>query len=208
MQSQPLIKSWQGQYPAEEFKHIFVIGLAGLAHSGKTAIADQIIEECRQLSIAPPRRLSFATRLKAVLSALIDNPEDLSDKDVKERQLYGGGDWSIREFLIRFGTDFMRRELGSNIWVDIIADQLSQLPERTLVLIDDVRFQNEAELVKAIGMVVLINRPGIKPISNHASEQPQLLKADVSVQNDGTIEEAARETLKLAQQHPNWRFTL
>ena len=90
---------------------------------------------------------------------------------------------SVREFLQKLGTDAIRDGLHTNAWVNaLMADYIAlpQVgPERTEDndyklpnwIITDTRFPNEAEAIKkAGGIVIRVDRPGVKPINDHPSE--------------------------------------
>ena len=203
--AQPLIRSWRSIYPREDFTNAFVIGLAGLALSGKTTVAEAVLAELsRQAPAVKAIKLSFASRMKEVLVALVGKEHSFQTPEEKETILYGDGNWSVRDFLNSFGTDFIRRQLGDNFWIDIMAKQLSELTEATVVVIDDVRFPGEAALIKPLGLVVLMERSGIVRTINHSTEHPENLDVDARIQNDATPREAAEAVLELARAQSFW----
>lgn len=86
----------------------------------------------------------------------------------------------VRRFLQRLGTDGVRNNLGDRIWVNLVEDQIDELwtndfknnrPNRPIV-IADVRFENEADLIcREGGIVIEVVRPGIPAAADtHASE--------------------------------------
>jgi len=93
---------------------------------------------------------------------------------------------SVREFLQKLGTDAIRDGLHTNAWVNaLMSDYKKDLSEcgtskkGTVVkcskypnwVITDTRFPNEAEAIKkAGGIVIRVDRPGVKPINDHPSE--------------------------------------
>ena len=90
---------------------------------------------------------------------------------------------TIREFLQILGTECMRNTLSDNIWIAaLMADYKGtdlgdwkgekvyseNLPNW---IITDVRFPNEAQVIKDKGGIIIrIDRPGVEPINNHPSE--------------------------------------
>ena len=92
---------------------------------------------------------------------------------------------TVREFLQKLGTDALRTGLHTNTWVNaLMADytptqvqwsdgplggyQDGPLPNW---IITDTRFPNEAQAIKdAGGLVIRVDRPGVKPINDHPSE--------------------------------------
>ena len=200
-----LMPSWHGVYPKEIFENAFVIGLAGLAKAGKTTIAGQIINELGQDSRPMATlSLSFSRRLKEVLATLIGENIDFEAQEEKTTLLYAGGNWKARDFLLAFGTEFARDQIGLNFWVDVIAKQLAELKRPTIVLIDSLRYPNELELIQALGMAVLIKRPGIEKVIKHRSEEPDKLAIEIVISNNDTPQRAARQILKIARGNKNW----
>lgn len=85
----------------------------------------------------------------------------------------------VRGFLQRLGTAGVREHFGTDFWVDQILPIHhgwgpekgfpSWLPGR--MAISDCRFPNEADRVKLLGgVIVRIERDGVGPANNHASE--------------------------------------
>ena len=93
---------------------------------------------------------------------------------------------SVREFLQRLGTDAIRDGLHTNAWVNALmagytktVSDCGTSKKGTNVkcskypnwIITDTRFPNEAEAIKkAGGIVIRVDRPGVKPINDHPSE--------------------------------------
>ena len=92
---------------------------------------------------------------------------------------------SVREFLQKLGTDAIRDSLHTNAWVNaLMADytptqvQWSDGPiggykdgPMPNWIITDTRFPNEAQAIKDKGGIVIrVDRPGVKPINDHPSE--------------------------------------
>jgi hypothetical protein len=75
-------------------------------------------------------------------------------------------------------------------------------PLYDIIAIDDCRFDNESELVKELGGIVIeIIRPGCVP-DGHASEQgisPHLI--DKRIMNDGTLEQLKENVLNLISEY-------
>ena len=200
-----LVPSWHEVYPKEMFENAFVISLAGLAKAGKTTIAEQIMQELEQDALSIDiLSLSFAQRLKEVLAALVGEDIAFERQEAKTALLYGDSNWTVRDFLLAFGTEFIRDQLGANFWVDVMAKRLSELERPTVALIDSLRYPNELKLVQALGMAVLIKRPGIEKVFQHRSEEPDKLAIEIIIDNNGTPQQAAQEILKIARKHRDW----
>jgi len=116
---------------------------------------------------------------------------------------------SVREFLQKLGTDAMRKGLHDNVWVNALMsdyrpieyndDEQPRLPNW---IITDCRFPNEAQAVKDKGgLVIRIDRPGIKPINDHPSEIAlDNWKFDYKIANVSDIY-ALKETVEVILKH-------
>lgn len=104
-----------------------------------------------------------------------------------------------RKLLQWLGTDWGRSTIGNNVWVDLwaatVKERLAMAPN-ALIVCDDVRFDNEATAVKALGghvvqLRVNASRAEAKAgIANHASENgvdTNLLSAIID--NTGSIDD-------------------
>jgi hypothetical protein len=99
------------------------------------------------------------------------------------------------------GTEWGRQTVHPDFWVAIAANKIertlasgfkSGTNYKLLALFDDVRFANEAAMLRSYGGVILrVERPDTaKPaeIAAHASEEMDFA-ADVTLVNDGTSED-------------------
>lgn len=143
------------------------------AQSGKTTLA---------LGLAGHGyvRERFAGPLRAMLHALLDH-QGMSGDEIAERldgaqkeepcDLLGGR--SARHAMRSLGTEWGRECMAGDLWVNAcMARVRAQLAAGRSVVIDDMRFRNEAEAVRAAGgLLVRITRPGRTPqAGQHASE--------------------------------------
>ena len=200
-----LVPSWHGVYPREMFENAFVIGLAGFAGAGKTTIAEEIINEVKQDQPSMPvLRLSFASRLKEVLATLVGENMTFTRPEDKTALLYAGSDWRVRDFLTTFATEFVRDQIGADFWVDVMAKNLVELEQPTIVIIDDLRFPNELKLVQSLGEAILIERAGNKNTIQHRSEEPEKLTIESRIENNDTPSKAAQAILEIAQKDQDW----
>lgn len=165
-----------------------IIGLTGRKRSGKSTAARYLVEHhgFTELSFAAPLK-AMAMDIDPIVSAnhTAHWSKDgfLRLSDVVEADGWEGAKDrypEVRRFLQRLGTDGVRNNLGTNIWVQQVEDQLDELwtndfknnrPNRPIV-IADVRFENEADMVcRNGGIVIEVVRPGIPATTDtHASE--------------------------------------
>lgn len=141
------------------------IAFAGRKHSGKTTAASWIESQGYDL-------LSLAGPLKEAAKALFA---------FAGPQLYGAGKevedpfWGFtpREALQKLGTDGIRDLFGDDFWLKRLHIQ-AQMDMSDHVVVDDVRFPNEAKWFRDRGGVVIgIYRPALDvlPVDAHLSEQ-------------------------------------
>ncbi len=114
----------------------------------------------------------FKPSLVKALSYKANTPEEVRDNGVKfmkwvkqfENRLF-----SPREFLQKLGTEFGRKQLGPDVWVETL---LSSLDKDKNYIIPDVRFDNEASAIKKYGgEIIRTLRPGTEGCEDtHESE--------------------------------------
>lgn len=147
-----------------------LIGIAGQARSGKDTLASYMLDNLGGTWL----RSSFADPMKAMLSAIDVDTSDEA-KDLPSNQ-YG---LSTRHMLQTLGTEWGRDRNGNNFWIDVFARSNAG----KCVIVPDVRFDNEAELVRANGVLIhLVGRGGIE--GNHVSENAIAFKpGDIVIDN-------------------------
>lgn len=157
-----------------------LIGFSGKKGSGKSYFADYLVNN--KLFI----KLSFASPLKEITKILFN----LSDEDVKDpikKELINPKfNASPRELMQWLGTDIMREEFNKkfnysgSIWIDSIKDKVKTLLEDNKdVVIDDVRFQNEVDMIHSLGGIVInlhndLDNTLNNSTSTHSSENQKL----------------------------------
>jgi|SRR5210317_887857 len=184
-----------------------VIGICGLIGSGKDTVAKFLIENHGY------EKISFADSLKDGVSTVFGwDREMLEGQTDESRQWREEPDefWSKetgkkitpRLILQLFGTDCMRNGFYDGIWVSLTKKKILENPETNYV-IPDVRFSNEAQMIKDInGKVWRIRRGpdpvwfrmyqdiGVEPTDVHESEWRWAnVSFDTIVDNFGTIDD-------------------
>ena len=108
---------------------------------------------------------------------------------------------SIRQLLQYWGTEIQRRYLGDQLW----SLTTLKLVEFHDLIISDMRFKVEAEMVKERkGTVIYIDRPGCE-VGNHQSEREafelyQEGKCDYVIHNNGTLKDLFEKCKEIVQQ--------
>lgn len=109
---------------------------------------------------------------------------------------------TVRDFLQKLGTDALRDGLHKNAWVNaLMSDYVGMYDldtDRTTYpnwIITDTRFPNEAQAIKqANGVIIRVERPGVKPINDHPSEVSlDKWKFDHVIENKGSIEDLSKK---------------
>lgn len=161
-----------------------IIGLCGLASSGKSTAA-------AALEDIGFRRVSFADPLRRMLLAFGVTVDELADKEAPCAALCGR---TVRYAMQTLGTEWGRELVGPDVWTRAWARE--EAVKWADVVADDVRFPNEADVIRSAGgIVVRIVRPGLIA-GDHLSER-QVINADVEIINGSTIECLRNEVANL-----------
>jgi len=147
-----------------------LIALTGPKQVGKSTVA-RAIQDSPGLDI---QILSFADPMRAMLKAIGVDNSSLVYQTKKESPIEGIGK-SARYLMQTLGTEWGRDMIDKNIWLWAMKRRIEAAEEQgaEVVVIDDCRFDNEADwIINEGGIVVLLSRDGFKYGSdNHASEQ-------------------------------------
>lgn len=196
-----------------------IIGLTGSARSGKTSIAEHLRDkhDFIILSFADPLK-DMVKKLDPIIGVDEDSqyahyadpvayPVVLSDFLDEDGEFFPepGEDWvkaqypEYRRILQVFGTELMRN-YDKNFWRDQLVERLDTLlfhgrsaHSGVRVVIPDVRFPNEAEVVRdyvhAKGGLANVYRPGHQGNSHTSETHAGLLGEPICFVNDGTLDE-------------------
>lgn len=130
-----------------------IIGLTGKKQTGKDTVFNIL-----KRTIKPPNRvlrLAFADAVKDEVACAcgVTVKEIEADKD------------TYRPVLQWWGTEFRRKLKGDKYWIDKVCKKIIALTDTnptylTLLVVTDVRFQNEADFIKFCnGYIVKVIRP-------------------------------------------------
>jgi hypothetical protein len=170
-----------------------IIGITGLAGSGKTEVAKYL----HQYGF---RRTRFADPLKKMLRALGLSARHV-DGDLKEKPCALLGGATPRWAMQTLGTEWGRRLIWGDIWIKAWERSAKKILKKGgSVVADDVRFPNEVETIRSLGGIIInIERPGHNVIAApvrkwwqfwrakpHESEAHRFA-ADFNLVNDGTM---------------------
>jgi hypothetical protein len=142
--------------------------------SGKTTVADTLVSTLsfQKIALAGTLKSMLKTFLKA--SGLSEFVADaaISDPELKETPMAVLNGKTPRYAMQTLGTEWGRELFGEDFWVNsAIGRAKRHMDQGTSVVIDDVRFPNEADAIKeAGGYMVRVFRPGQQITQRHASE--------------------------------------
>ena len=112
----------------------------------------------------------------------------------------------VRRTLQRFGTEAVRENIGQDTWIRLMDDRIDDLTSDSLhVLVTDIRFPNEAELIKEWGgTLIRIERDTQQDgESAHVSEAGlDKIPYDYTIDNNGTLDD-----LRAAMAHLHFEVT-
>ena len=172
---------------------MYIIGLAGKAGTGKDTIGGLIS------SLPGWHRLSFADPLRKMLVAGgFVTDEQLGDRKLKEtpHPLHGA---SPRRLMQTLGTEWGRNMIHPCVWARLLDERLERLADSGAqgVVVTDVRFEDEAALIRdAGGRVVHVQRPdALRPANaEHVSEKGIRKRyGDITLFNDGKLEDLPKK---------------
>jgi hypothetical protein len=154
---------------------------------GKTTVA-------KALAPYGYERVSFAQPLRDMLTPFLDalgySENYLSQPWLKESPLHEIG-VSPRNLMRTLGTEWGRTCVHPDVWAVLASMRIRKIQHNGgLVVIDDVRFPNEAELIRRHGgQLWLITREESVPASNHASDTSMADWDDFDAEfhNNGTL---------------------
>ncbi len=142
---------------------------------------------------------SFAGPLKRMLQALgLTEAQLWGDQKEVASELLGGATprWAMQSLGTEWGRNLIASDLWTNAWNH-------SMPEG-LVTVDDLRFPNEAVIIKLLGgTIIKIERPGLDVDPTHESEKyvddVEAIPPDMTIVNDGTLDQfQAKVTLMQA----------
>lgn len=161
-----------------------VVGLSGLARSGKDTAAGVLVREFGfiQLAFADPLKEGSAAMLGMPITAMYGNNRDEVLPD------FG---FSVRHFLQVMGTECVREHFGAGFWLKACARRMQALRDEGFqrFVISDARFDNEAEFCRDSenGHFIQIERAGLDRMTHASEAGVTLTPQDTTLHNNSTI---------------------
>ena len=161
-----------------------IIGLTGYAQSGKDTLASILVEKYGY------SRIAFADKIRDFLYGI--NPMVACSPTGYLQDLVNLVGWDkakqepqVRRLLQDLGIS-ARDLIDENIWVTAA---LGNVDSDQRVVVTDVRFENEARMIKIMGgQLWRVKRIGVGPVNDHVSESElDGYKMDQIFLNNGTL---------------------
>lgn len=207
-----------------------IIGFAGKAASGKTTAAKHLLKQSKLSMVILPMAQMLREEVENFIrqvGAETYVPLVYGDQDDKVRVFYidekralencpvwgnfvadhheiqdqpGQSAVTVRRILQWWGTEY-RRTQDPDYWTKAWEKKLQEYDlTNTHILVDDVRFVNELNIIKKHGgFFVKIERPGFDGANNHSSENSldDYNNWDLVIQNDGSLEQFKQQAEEL-----------
>lgn len=159
-----------------------LIGITGRKQVGKDTAAKYLCRRHKFIKYAFAQPLKEACKLLFLLSG-----DQLHDNILKET-LDPRWQMTPRQIMQMIGTDIFRDHVDKEFWTKRFQMWLDSQDHENIV-ISDVRFQNEVDIIKKNGGYVLeVQRHhGLASSDHHASETQVLQGIDMTLTNDGDV---------------------
>jgi hypothetical protein len=175
-----------------------LIGFTGKMKVGKTTTAETL--KVNHLFTV----LSFGEPLKQALSVMTGLPiEYFKDQILKDQQIEGLPEGiSPRVLMQRTATEFVRNMVYEEFWVWRMSKEFEKYPKSNLV-IDDVRFENEASLIRKNGGIIIhlfrdnivYTETELETLKHSSESGLKIQPEDVVISNAPSAENVALESL-------------
>lgn len=148
---------------------MFIVGISGLAGSGKTSVAEYV-ERCFISKGIKVSILNFADPVKEVAMHIFGlSKDDVYTQTGKKRISPNGYGMTNRRILQLLGTESIRDMFHEDVWIDNMKRRVYRHHTLdTVVLIPDTRFDNERLWIKSVGILIDVNRPSLKKDNSHS----------------------------------------
>lgn len=192
-----------------------IIALAGRKGSGKSTVK-ALLQNHPNVNADETNEVSFASPIKRMLAEM-GVPEDslYGDDEQKNVPLPEFGGVTGRHLAVTLGTEWGRNMIHKSIWVMAMALEVKALEEmdaedgtNSVLIIDDLRFQDELEFLRSKGATIIGIHRGELPgsmLDQHISEQLPYRFAELGIpiiKNDSTLAELHQKVIALAVPNP------
>lgn len=172
-----------------------VLGIAGPKQGGKTTCAEYL--RCAY-GVTP---IALAAPVKQGLMAMLGVTErELEDHTLKNTPLTRIGlKQTPRQLMRLLGTEW-REMFDPELWVKVVINKVSAMPDGTAVVISDVRTDVAVQLLRVLGVPILhVNNPYSDMEVAHSSDVPvDFAPGDIAINYDGSYEDLFNQLDALA----------
>ena len=188
-----------------------ILGLVGHAKSGKDTGAYDLIKFLCSDGIEA-KKIAFADPIRKIGAIFGFTPQQMSDQNLKET--FCNPNFPLvtpRKFMQLVGSEMFRNNLDKDCWVKVARITLDAAIENarkyldeaaemypddgkiypnSVIIISDVRFPNEADMIRLIGgKIVKIHRPSLTTgnaswMTHESEKYIESMDADISIVND------------------------
>tara|TARA_Y100000310_G_scaffold311944_1_gene358729 strand:- start:633 stop:1196 length:564 start_codon:yes stop_codon:yes gene_type:complete len=166
-----------------------IIGISGKKRSGKDTIYGLVKKRVGHFVA----RAAFGDQIKEEVASATGVALDHIEEN-KER---------FRPMLQWWGADFRRHYKGESYWLDKMLRKMRSVADPEVLVITDVRYPNEADLVKEAGGIML--RVDRETGLNDAHSSENLLDSfcgfDYRLENNGTLEDLEAKVAQIVANH-------
>lgn len=183
-----------------------LIGITGYKRSGKDTAGEYFIKQGYI-------KYAFAGPLKKACQEIFMFTDEQTEGKDKEKY---DDRWNIsaRKVFQRFGTEIFRENLADfypemekikeNFWTyrfKIWYENQLEINKDVKIVVTDVRFDNEANIIKELGGIIIkVERKNKKNLDQHKSETSiEKIKCDYLVKNDSNIENYYKKLTKIVK---------
>ena len=157
-----------------------LIALTGAAYSGKSTIAGELSDHGYV-------RKKMSQTLKNMLLQIPGVTEEMTEGSLKEvpQDIFGGK--TPRYAMQSLGTEWGRDTIFNRIWLESWKRSIAGMNN---VVVEDLRFPNEAELIRELGGEIWrVTRPGHVGAGHSSELEMKLIDPDVVIKNEGSLQE-------------------
>lgn len=162
------------------------VAFCGPAGAGKSTAASILMEHHGFT------HLSFAAPIKQALSVLTGLPHAaFLDPALKQQPIAWLDGKTPRYLMQTLGTEWGRDLVHPDLWTRALENRLQNFHPAQPLVVDDARFENEVEMLKANRFLVvrIVRVDSVKDRSHPSESHALTLPAAVEIVNDGGIED-------------------
>lgn len=169
---------------------MLIIGFTGLAQSGKSTASSYLENNFDFIKVN--FKAAIIDEIKSTFPDFLNKEAEIHKCSIDN--LFATKPGSFRQFLQNYGTD-LRRKSDNDYWVNMWMAKANNtfIATNKNIVVDDVRFLNEAKAIKKFGGIIIrVIKEGQEIESDHPSEVEM---GDISVDYTITAKEGNIEGL-------------